>query len=549
MNARIIVPQILFVGFVAFFIWTALIPIVGFVHELGHALIVIIYNIQISEISLRHVATATFENYSALLVARLAGGLVQAFFSISIFIIFNHVRKNHIFLKKFNLGFLITISINLALLTHTIIGGINAIIEGFFPETYSIIFNDLNLLIIVSLSSALISSIILYATIVAPMKDEWVFGYGSVIWDRSGINFVEEKIGDLQGWHREWTWISERRRHGAPTCSLQPKGKVKGVFLRINPKTREMDLQTLRKREGHATEKIIESEQGIRGKIHFWTMGNNLNRYNDTKEGLNSVELYGALAKRAKSVTKRGPDGKTAEEYALKVHNFDPDDQITKRYVDEIKKISKNIETPSQVIKVVKTRIASLKANRNFFTVLFTIESAVLTIIFADLSHLLHMFGFSIVLLSISLIFMLFGIFALTDCIHFYSKYIEFRYAWDEMVHGVLYRNKSKEQKETKELQKALEADDLGYHCLKLSLLFFLFFLASFIFMLPPETVDVVSQKIIFTIISGVLIIASIMTYKCTHHKPLFKASKDFFKRKSIFKEIVVKGIEKSTED
>jgi len=66
----------------------------------------------------------------------------------------------------------------------------------------------------------------------------WVFVYGSLIWDRSDIKPVEERIGELQGWHRDWTWIS-KRRHGAPTCSLQCGGKVKGVFLKLDPKTQE----------------------------------------------------------------------------------------------------------------------------------------------------------------------------------------------------------------------------------------------------------------------------------------------------------------------
>lgn len=69
------------------------------------------------------------------------------------------------------------------------------------------------------------------------MNDElettWVFGYGSLIWDVGDIQPTETRQGILQGWHREWTWISKKRRHGAPTCGLSSGGQVNGVFLRL----------------------------------------------------------------------------------------------------------------------------------------------------------------------------------------------------------------------------------------------------------------------------------------------------------------------------
>lgn len=68
-------------------------------------------------------------------------------------------------------------------------------------------------------------------------KSVWAFGYGSLIWNRESIEYVEEKTGYLFGWHRDWTFISEKRRHGAPTCNLQPGGRVKGVLLRLDPRT------------------------------------------------------------------------------------------------------------------------------------------------------------------------------------------------------------------------------------------------------------------------------------------------------------------------
>lgn len=104
----------------------------------------------------------------------------------------------------------------------------------------------------------------------------WVFGYGSLIWDHSDITVIEERDGQLKGWHRDWTFISKKRRHGAPTCNLQLGGSVKGKFLRLNPKTQEADLEILRKREG-STEKAINLSD-FRGGGSFLDNGSQLRK-------------------------------------------------------------------------------------------------------------------------------------------------------------------------------------------------------------------------------------------------------------------------------
>jgi len=188
-------------------------------------------------------------------------------------------------------------------------------------------------------------------------EEVWVFGYGSLIWYRPKIKHIEEKICYLEGWHRDWTWISSSR-HGAPTCSLQPGGRVKGVFLRLDPKTQDSDLKMLRRRELASSEEIVKNVCGISGKVCFWKMNNNLAKYEDAK-GLTGIRLYEALAKRAKSILIVGPDGKTPEEYALEVHKFDPNDEITKMYVNELQKLSESDEKrdPSQVIQAVSGKV------------------------------------------------------------------------------------------------------------------------------------------------------------------------------------------------
>jgi cation transport regulator ChaC len=106
----------------------------------------------------------------------------------------------------------------------------------------------------------------------------WVFGYGSLIWGTGGVKPLERREGILPGWHREWTWISAAR-HGAPTCSLKPDGKVKGVFLRLNLMTSTQGLEQIRRRENRETEQTMTELPEVGAKTYFWTMGSNLDRF------------------------------------------------------------------------------------------------------------------------------------------------------------------------------------------------------------------------------------------------------------------------------
>lgn len=159
------------------------------------------------------------------------------------------------------------------------------------------------------------------------MNDVWVFGYGSLLWDTGGVQPLEESVGYLEGWHREWRWISERR-HDAPTCSLVPGGRVKGKFLRLNPATASRDLQELRKRERKSTEQQVENVPRDGAVTYFWTMGENLQDYEEFRN-LEGHNLLRALAVRARGLSQSGPDGVTAADYIRRVHIFDPEDQLT----------------------------------------------------------------------------------------------------------------------------------------------------------------------------------------------------------------------------
>ena len=111
----------------------------------------------------------------------------------------------------------------------------------------------------------------------------WVFGYGSLLWGTGDVRPVREQIGYLEGWHRDWTWISGSR-HGAPTCSLVRGGRVKGKFLNLNPATTERDIEYFRGRELRGTEQEIRDVPCPGALTYFWTMGSNLARYPELTE-------------------------------------------------------------------------------------------------------------------------------------------------------------------------------------------------------------------------------------------------------------------------
>ena len=186
-------------------------------------------------------------------------------------------------------------------------------------------------------------------------------------------------------------------------------------------------------------------------------------------------------------------------------------------------------------VNIIKLRIESLKANRNFFAVLFTIESAILAIVIRYFARLSVEFVVSAVFLFSSISLILFGVFALTDSIHFYSKYLEYQYVWKDKIHGVAYEGKTKEEKAIKDYKRALESDDVGYYFLKLSLLSFLYFLVSLVLNVQGLGIGV---RIVLSVSVGLLVTyVLIRSYKATHRKSFSEAFKDFFRRKAVFED------------
>lgn len=185
-------------------------------------------------------------------------------------------------------------------------------------------------------------------------------------------------------------------------------------------------------------------------------------------------------------------------------------------------------------VSVTKLRIESLKGNRNFFTILFTIESAILTAATKVFDNFFIDFFGPIILLSISIILLLFGVFFLTDSVHHYSKKLEYTFMWNDEVHKKLKssQNKTKEEMVIKVYNRALVSDAFGYYFLKFSLLSFVYFLISFILtaMFPSE--NIVRE---FIIITGSITVVAVYCYKKSHIKNWEKAFKGYFIKPNIF--------------
>jgi hypothetical protein len=141
----------------------------------------------------------------------------------------------------------------------------------------------------------------------------------------------------------------------------------------------------------------------------------------------------------------------------------------------------------------------------------------------------------SLFLIFASVILILLGIFSLTDSVHSYSKYIEYRYAWDNNVHKKAYPKSNETEKSESDGRKALEADDIGYYFLKLSLISFFYFLASLV--LNIHQFGVVVRYLTFFSLVTILTFGMIYAYKTTHRKTYREAINDFFVREKVIKE------------
>ncbi|WP_316863068.1 gamma-glutamylcyclotransferase [uncultured Cohaesibacter sp.] len=84
------------------------------------------------------------------------------------------------------------------------------------------------------------------------MSDLWVFGYGSLMW-RPGFDFVEARIGTLDGYHRALCVYSYVHRgtveHPGLVMGLSEGGSCQGMVFRVPHGQRGAVIDYLRARE------------------------------------------------------------------------------------------------------------------------------------------------------------------------------------------------------------------------------------------------------------------------------------------------------------
>ncbi len=118
----------------------------------------------------------------------------------------------------------------------------------------------------------------------APSKEIWVFGYGSLIWNPA-FHFDERRIGTIHGFHRRfclWTTLGR----GSPDCpglmlGLDRGGSCRGVVLRIAPELVESETDVLWRREMVSNAYVPAWVRASTDAGEVWAIAFTINRHHD----------------------------------------------------------------------------------------------------------------------------------------------------------------------------------------------------------------------------------------------------------------------------
>jgi glutathione-specific gamma-glutamylcyclotransferase len=133
----------------------------------------------------------------------------------------------------------------------------------------------------------------------APVAADWVFGYGSLIWD-PGFEFEEAHLARVHGYHRAFCIRSTRFR-GTPEApgvvlGLDRGGSCIGMAFRLKPDDRRRAIERLYERE--MTGKVYVPrvlEVGLRGGLHVQALTFVANRTSTAYERLEDAEIVRRL--------------------------------------------------------------------------------------------------------------------------------------------------------------------------------------------------------------------------------------------------------------
>jgi len=169
----------------SFSVWATLVPVLGYLHEIGHGLAAFALGVRIIRITPAQIVTEEILDPLAYSIIGFAGGFYEGLLSMLSLVLIDLLSRRYFFnfVKKYRLIVVIVISLELALLTHTVHGFVNGIAEGAFTEFYKVHHSNLPLWSSVFILSAIFASIWLHK--------RWKATWASSTWKISEANAIK----------------------------------------------------------------------------------------------------------------------------------------------------------------------------------------------------------------------------------------------------------------------------------------------------------------------------------------------------------------------
>jgi hypothetical protein len=190
-------------------------------------------------------------------------------------------------------------------------------------------------------------------------------------------------------------------------------------------------------------------------------------------------------------------------------------------------------------LEIVRDRIGSLKANENTLRIILGIQIAIYPVLakyFADLVPPWSLVEVAVFLIPAG-ISSIFAVIAISDSIHFYTKFEEYHELWDDEIHGRAYPTSNPSEKSAESFRQALEADDVGNYVMRLA---FLFIMATILLIPISVVVNYLDSQFAWIVTPALslclLVLFFLPIYKSYHsHASWKKALRRFLFRKRVF--------------
>jgi len=186
MKKREAIIGIIAIMFLSFSVWATLLPVLGYCHEIGHGLAAFAFGVRIIRITPSQIVTEEVLDPFVYSVIGLSGGFYQGLLPMLFFVLIDLLSRRYVFnfVKKYRLIVVVVISLELALLTHTVYGFVNGIAEGVFTEFYKVHYNNLALWSSMFLLFAIFVSIWLHK--------RWRTTWASSIWKIRKVDAMKQ---------------------------------------------------------------------------------------------------------------------------------------------------------------------------------------------------------------------------------------------------------------------------------------------------------------------------------------------------------------------